>query len=79
MGEETELEGLGVKRECQGESVGELGTGFEDEREGVEVRGERVAAEGGEEVEGGERGRKEGVDSDEVVVRECCWVWDRVE
>lgn len=68
-----------MKRLYERESVVELGRGFEDKREGVEIRGERETAEREEEVDGRERGREESVDSDEGVVGEWCWVWNGME
>lgn len=42
----------------------------------MEVKWERETAEGEKDLEGGERGREESMDSDEGVVGESCWVWD---
>lgn len=65
MSVQSELERLGMNRRSDREA--ELGSGLEEEREGVEIRRKREVAHTREEEEGGERGGEEGMSPDDVV------------
>lgn len=62
---QPELERLGMNR--RSDRKAELGSGLEEEREGVEIGRKREVAHPREEEEGGERGGEEGVSPDDIV------------